>query len=158
MFPKMNSAWQGLTHWGQVTHICISILTIIGSDNGLSLGRRQAIIWTNAGIILIGPMGTNFSEILIEIYTFSFKKMHLKMSAKWWAYCLGLNVLRAAMVIGHIACCPPIAQLPGLPRLAAKMRGAIDCFTVPVCGYLRLSLNSQTWRVTGWCHHLWTIG
>ena len=38
-----------------------------GSDNGLSPGWRQAIIWTNAGILLIGPLGTNFSEILIEI-------------------------------------------------------------------------------------------
>ena len=42
-------------------------LTIIGSDNGFSPGRRQAIIWTNAGILLIGPLGINFSEILIEI-------------------------------------------------------------------------------------------
>ena len=25
-----------LTHWGRVTHICVSKLTIIGSDNGLS--------------------------------------------------------------------------------------------------------------------------
>ena len=33
-----------LTHWGQVTHICIRKLTIIGSDNGLSPSRRQAII------------------------------------------------------------------------------------------------------------------
>ena len=55
-----------LTHWGRVTHICVSKLTIIGSDNGLSLGRRQAIIWTNDGILLIWPLGTNFSEILIE--------------------------------------------------------------------------------------------
>ena len=55
------------THWGRVTHICVNKLTIIGSDNGLSPGRRQAIIWTNAGILLIGPLGTNFSEILIEI-------------------------------------------------------------------------------------------
>ena len=46
--------------------------------------RRPAIIWTNAGILLIGLMGTNFSEILIKIYTFSFKKMHWKMlSGKW---------------------------------------------------------------------------
>ena len=30
-----------------MTHICISKLTIIGSYNGLSPGRRQAIIWTN---------------------------------------------------------------------------------------------------------------
>ena len=64
-------------------HICISKLAIIGSDNGLSPLRRQAIIWTNDGILLIGPLGTNFSEILIEIDTFSFKKIHLKMlSAK----------------------------------------------------------------------------
>ena len=33
-----------LTHWGHVTHICVSSLIIIGSDNGLSPGRRQAII------------------------------------------------------------------------------------------------------------------
>ena len=57
---------QSLTHWGRVTHL-IGKLTITGSDNGLSPGRRQAIIWTNAGILLIGPLGTNFSEILIEI-------------------------------------------------------------------------------------------
>ena len=59
-----------LTHWGWVTHICVSKLTIIGSDNGLSPDRHQAIIWTNAGLLLIGPLGTNFSEILIEILTF----------------------------------------------------------------------------------------
>ena len=70
-----------LTHWGRVMHICVSKLTIIGSDNGSSPGRRQAIISTNAGILLIEPLGTNFSEILSEIQTFSFKKMHLKMSS-----------------------------------------------------------------------------
>ena len=60
-----------LTHWGRVTHICASKLTIIiGSNNGLSAERRQAIIWNNAGILLIGPLGTNFSEILIEIQIF----------------------------------------------------------------------------------------
>ena len=83
-----------LTHWGRVTHICVSELTIIGSDNGLSPERRQAIIWTSAGILLIGPLGTNFSEISIAVQTFSFKKMHLKMaSAKWRPLCRGLNVL-----------------------------------------------------------------
>ena len=83
-----------LTHWGRVTHICISKLPTIGSDNGLSPGRHQAIIWTNAGILLFGPLGSNFSEILIAIDTFSFKKMHLKLSsAKWRPFCLGLNVL-----------------------------------------------------------------
>ena len=84
-----------LTHWGRVTHICVGNLTIIGSDNGLSPGRRQAIIWTNAGMLLIGPLGTNFSENLIEILTFSFTKMRLKLSsANWRPFCLGLNVLR----------------------------------------------------------------
>ena len=83
-----------LTHWGRVTHICVNKLTIIGSDNGLSPGQRQAIIWTNAGILLIQSLGTNFSEILIEVLTFSFKKMHLNMSsAKWRPFCLSLNVL-----------------------------------------------------------------
>ena len=85
-----------LTHWGRVTHICVGNLTIIGSDNGLSPGRRQAIIWTNARILLIGPLGTNFSEIQIGIQKFSYEKMHLKMSSvKWRQFCLGLNVLRA---------------------------------------------------------------
>ena len=92
-----KSAQQGLTHWGRVAHICVSNLTTIGSDNGLSPGRRQAIIWTNAGILLIDPSWTNFSEILIEIPTFSFKKMRLKVSsAKWRPFCLGLSVLKAA--------------------------------------------------------------
>ena len=62
--------------WCVITHIC------------------QAIIWTNAGILLIGPLWTNFSEISIESITFSFKKMHLKMSSgKWRAFFLGLNVI-----------------------------------------------------------------
>ena len=84
-----------LTHWGRVTHLCVSKLTSIASDNGLSPGRRQAIIWNNAGILLIGPLGTKFSEIQIEIQTFSLKKIRLKMSsAKCRPFCLGLNVLR----------------------------------------------------------------
>ena len=83
----------GLTHFGRVTHICVGQLTTIGSDNGLSPGRRQTVIWNNAGILLIRPVGTNFSEILIGIQTFSFKKMHLEMaSAKWRPFCFGLNV------------------------------------------------------------------
>ena len=63
-----------LTHWGRVTHICVGNLPIIGSDNGWSPCRRQDIIWTNAGLLLIVPLGTNFSEILFEILTFSLKK------------------------------------------------------------------------------------
>ena len=40
-------------------------------------GRHQAIIWTNAGVLLIGPLETNFNEILIEIHTYPYKKMNL---------------------------------------------------------------------------------
>ena len=82
-----------------MTHICVSKLTIIGSDNGLSPDGRQAIIWTNAGLLLIGPLGTNFSEILIEILKFSFKKMRLNVSsAKRRPFCPGLNVLMCVMI------------------------------------------------------------
>ena len=99
-----------LTHWGWVTHICVGKLTIIGSDNGLSPGRRQAIIWTNAGILLNEPLGTSLSEILIGIQIFSFKKMRLKMSsAKWRPFCLGLNVLTRihhTVPMWSIAACP----------------------------------------------------
>ena len=91
--PRASAAMI-LTHWGRVTHICVSKLTIIGPDNGLSPGRRQAIIWTNAAELLIQTLGTNFSEFFSEIHALSFKKMHLKMlSAKWHPFCLGLNVL-----------------------------------------------------------------
>ena len=78
-----------------MTHICVGKLNTIGSDNGLSPGRRQAIIWTNAGILSTRPLATNFNDIVIGIQTFSFKKMYLKMSSvKWCPFCLGLNVLR----------------------------------------------------------------
>ena len=57
------------------------------------LRRRQAIIWTNAGMLLIWPIGTIFSETLSEIYIFSLKRIHLKMpSGHWRPFCLGLNV------------------------------------------------------------------
>ena len=94
-YTEMNTDLQRkLTHWGRATHICVSKLTIIASDNGLSPGRRQAIIWNNAGILSIGLLGTKFIEILIEILTFSFKQIRLKVSsAKWRSFCFGLNVL-----------------------------------------------------------------
>ena len=99
--PHTMPASVVLTHWGRVTHICTSKLTIISSDNGLSPGRRQAIIWTNAGILLIRTLGTHFSEILGEIYSFSFSKMHLKItSAKWCLFDLGLNELSPSYIQG----------------------------------------------------------
>ena len=86
----MYKVWDFLTHWGRVTHICVRILTIIGSDNGLSPGRRQAIIWTNAGILLIGPLGENFNDFLIEIHGFHSQKFILKCRLEN----VGLDVLK----------------------------------------------------------------
>ena len=82
MFQVVHLKWRHkylyLTLWGRVTHICVSKVSIIGSDNVLSPDRRQAIIWTNAGIMEIWTLGTNFNEIII---------------GKWRLFCLGLNVL-----------------------------------------------------------------
>ena len=83
------------THWDQVTHICVSKLAIIGSDNGFLLRWCQANIWTNAWILVIWPLRTNFIENLLGIQRFLVKKMHLKMlSVMWRSFCLGLNVLK----------------------------------------------------------------
>ena len=67
-----------------MTHICVGNLTIIGSVDALSPGWRQAINWTNAGLLLVGRLGTSISKILIQLLVFSFKKMRLNVStAKW---------------------------------------------------------------------------
>ena len=83
-------------------HIYISKLTIIGSDNDLLPGRHQAIIWTNAGVLLIRTLGTNFIEILDKIHLFSFKKIIWKchlwngvcfFSASMSSYIMHVNVI-----------------------------------------------------------------
>ena len=76
-------------------HICVSKKkTLLGWDNGWSPRWHQAIIWTNAGTLLFQTLGKTFSEILSEIHTFSFTKMHWKMRSGWWRpFCFGLNVL-----------------------------------------------------------------
>ena len=94
-----SSPYIYLTHWCRVTHICVGKLTIIGQNNGLAPERRQAIIWTNAGILLIGPLGTNFSEISIEIRTFSLKKISLKISSAKCSFRLGLNVFKSQAIV-----------------------------------------------------------
>ena len=82
---------------------CVRIMILA---NGLSPGRCRAIIWTNAGILLIGTLGTNFSEIVITIEKFSFKKMHLNMySGKWKPLCLGLNVITHSLDSKHLYQC-----------------------------------------------------
>ena len=71
-----------LTYWGRVTHICVANPTVIGSDNGLSPSQRQAIIWSNAGILSIEPQRTHVSEILIGTHTFLLKNACQKAVCK----------------------------------------------------------------------------
>ena len=79
-----STRW-GLTHWGRATHICVSNITIIDSDNGLLLDRRQAIIWTTAELLIIGTLGTNLSENSIQIIFIqekAFKSVVCKMASR----------------------------------------------------------------------------
>ena len=61
---------------------------IIGSYNGLLHDWHQAIIWTNGGLLLIGPLGISLYEILSEIHTFSLKTCIRKCQP----FCLSLNM------------------------------------------------------------------
>ena len=82
-----------------MTHIGASRLSITGLDK---VGAKPLSEPGLDGILLIRPLGTNFSEILSEIRTFSFKKMHLKMSsAKGRLFRLGLIKLTLPMCIYH---------------------------------------------------------
>ena len=66
----------------------------IGSALVQIMACRQAITWANTGLLSIGILGRNFSEILIKIQNFSFTKMHLKISsAKWRPFCPGVDEL-----------------------------------------------------------------
>ena len=136
-----------LTHWGRVTHICVGKLTIIGSDNGLTPERLQAIIWTNAGILLTGPLGTNFSEILIDIQTFSLKKIRLKMSsAKCCSFRLGLNVLMSLHCA--IMCIPEAshASISGWPKADPRLMATCltHCQTLTHWGRDKMAAIFQT--------------
>ena len=85
-------------------HIYASVNQVsIGSDNGLSPIRRQAIIETNAEILSTGLTRTNSSEILIKIQNFSFTKMSLKISsAKWRPICPGRDEFEASPMLTYL--------------------------------------------------------
>ena len=51
-----------------------SNLEKIGQLTPESPVRHEAIIWTNAGIMLIGSLGINFGDIWIKIYYFLLKE------------------------------------------------------------------------------------
>ena len=150
-----------------MTYICVGNLTIFGSNNGLSPGRRQAIIWTNTGILLIGPLGTHFSDILNEILTFSFQENTFE-SVVWEmarAFHLGLNVLRTVrqsfavggwdgMDMCSMPC--PVSKLPqiyrcpapegnvGLERLCLNVSIMISMYVA----WLVLNHKTDAWRAS----------
>ena len=98
-----------LTHWGRVT-----VAWTVPSH-----------IWTKVGLLLIGPLETNLSEILIEIYKFSFMKMPLKISsAKWRRTCLGLSVLKREQISWFQISEP----LPGISNTTDIKKGTIRQF------------------------------
>ena len=103
-FHKCSCLSFAAAHWGQVMQICISKLTITGSDHGTQ-DQRQTMIWTSDGIISTGPLGTDICENIIGIHIFPFTQIHFKMSSeKWRPFCLGLNVLKArhSFAFSHI--------------------------------------------------------
>ena len=60
----------------------------------------QAIIWTNAGILLIRPLGTKPNEMFIKIHTFSFRKTNLEISSgKWRPFVSALNTQIISFVV-----------------------------------------------------------
>ena len=107
--------------------MCVFILTIIGPDNNLSPSTRQIIIWNNAWTMLIGTLGTNFSDIVNVTRMFSFKKLLLKISSgKWRPFCLGLNQLK---------------QVPVFLEQRKQLLLRYDCyFTLVIDGWIRLQL------------------
>ena len=104
----------------------------IGSGNGLSPARCQAIIWTNAELLSIGPLGTNFSQIVIVIQTFSFKKMS---SAKWWPFCLGEDESNSSLshsgkwaIRNTVPCCCHLVKIPHkIQSIACPLYQAMGC-------------------------------
>ena len=118
-------------------------LTNISSDNGLSPIRRQAIIWTNAVIVSIRPQGTYFSEILLKIPKFSFKKIHLKIScAKWRPQCV--NILNLSQIC---------LLMPACWQIHCFMCICFMCFTIPV--YLSCIFIITLFLVFRCCYCSW---
>ena len=74
-----------------MTHVCVGNLTIIGSP-----GRRQAIIWTSAGILLIGPLGEKLQWSFNQnSTTFIEENPFENVVCEMASFCLRLNVLNA---------------------------------------------------------------
>ena len=146
----MGPLWkdQLLSHWGRVTHICVIKLSIIGSDNGLSPGRRQAIIWTSAETLLISALRTNFSEIFSDIQMSWFKKIHLKMSSE-----NGGHFVSASMCYG-LKC--EVVSYEGWNKPNSLWMLYIVVYMIIWMYFLvYYSLRNSTWHIAGHSVHQW---
>ena len=141
----VNLCVSTLIDWGRGTYI-VGNLTITGSDNWLSPGRRHAIIWTNARILLIGPSETDFNDILIKNHTLSFQKIYLKMSPDSKV---------------HVANMGPIwgRQDPGGPQVGPMnyaiwvVRKMVAILLWPPCVKILRPSDAYIY-IVGLCHHL----
>ena len=99
----------------------------------------------NAGTLLIGTLGTHFSEIFIEIHTSSLKKMLFKVtSVKWRPFCLGLSVLGVPVVYMYADC------LMHLCLIFTKRNVKIALNMCQFTGLDRLCEANTTYLKIGW--------
>ena len=148
-----------LTHWGRVTHICVGNITTIGSDNGLSPGRRQAIIWNNAELSCHGVLehktgdsstlycrnGRSAYSCEFNIYSVTMQNVNTLFMYKPRLVLLPANTANH-LHIGRNVICHMVARikykLHGYPR----SWGHVLCF---------LAIQVQTvGQNTGWNAHL----
>ena len=69
---------------------------LFGATTGLPNNpfQRQALIWTNHGLLIIRALATKFSKIWIKMQRFSLKKINSEIYfVKYRPFCLRLNVL-----------------------------------------------------------------
>ena len=123
--PTILRIWQE-AH-SVLTHLLINASAnwvSIGSGNDLSLVRHQAINWTNAALVSIGPLWTNFTDTLIEIQMFSFKNTQLRMSsAKWRPFCARGDELNNKLSTGRATLTHKQYVKPTRIRLCKALQG-----------------------------------
>ena len=90
-----------LTHWSRVTHMCVNRLTSINSDKGWLLGCRQAIIWANVAILLIGPSQTSM-KFKSKFKHFLWRKIYLKSRQQSGVHFDPISMLKWIFIIGFV--------------------------------------------------------
>ena len=134
------------THRSWVTYICVGNLTTIGSDKGLSPGQRQAITWTNVGILLIGPPRNKLQwNVYRNSYIFTQENSFEIVVCKWRPFCLGLNVLTHRSWVTYICVCKPGHHYVGI------LSEYSDISTTNV-KYTHIMTKTHTYR---WTDHTW---